>query len=89
MKDLSQEIPEQDIEKALKGIKIPSPPQIIVDLQMELAAININIANIETIVSKDVGIAGKYIMRLAYLACKMSLMLSIQLLFKKVFLVVV
>jgi len=61
MKDLSQEIPEQDIEKALKGIKIPSPPQIIVDLQMELAAININIANIEAIVSKDVGISGKVI----------------------------
>jgi len=61
MNDSKKEISDQEIQETLKGIDIPSPPQLIVELQQEMARSNINISNIEAIVSKDVGISGKVI----------------------------
>jgi len=61
MNECSQEIPEKVMLQTLKGIAIPSAPQLIVDLQVEMAQVNINVVKIEEIVSKDAGISGKVI----------------------------
>ena len=46
MNDSKKEISDQEIQETLKGIDIPSPPQLIVELQQEMARSNINISNI-------------------------------------------
>jgi HD-like signal output (HDOD) protein len=61
MNEITKEISEKAIQKALQGIKIPTPPQIIVDLQIEMASSDVNINEIESIIAKDVGISGKLI----------------------------
>jgi HD-like signal output (HDOD) protein len=54
----AQEITEDASRKLLKGISIPPQPQIVVDLQMEMASSNMSLNKISTIISKDIGIAG-------------------------------
>jgi len=61
MKDLIQEIPEKVIHETLKGIVIPSAPQLIVDLQLEMASSHVQLDKIAEIIVKDVGISGKVI----------------------------
>lgn len=46
------------IEDVLKGISIPSPPQIIADLQMEMASSEPDINEISNLISKDPSLAG-------------------------------
>lgn len=47
-----------EIEIILKGITIPSPPQIIADLQMEMAMPDPDLNEMASMISKDPGIAG-------------------------------
>lgn len=49
---------QEDVEKILKGITIPSPPQIIADLQMELAMPDPNLNDMAKLISQDVGVSG-------------------------------
>ena len=48
----------EDIEDILKGITIPSPPQIIADLQMEMAMPEPDLNEMAAMISKDPGLAG-------------------------------
>lgn len=61
MTDITQELSEQDIEQTLKGIEIPSPPQIIIKLQAQMELPDVEIETIVQIISKDAGISGKVI----------------------------
>lgn len=49
---------QDDIENILKGITIPSPPQIIADLQMEMAMPDPDLNEMASMISKDPGLAG-------------------------------
>lgn len=49
---------QEHIEKILKGITIPSPPQIIADLQMEMAMPEPELNEMADMISKDPGLAG-------------------------------
>jgi len=49
---------QENIEKILKGITIPSPPQIIADLQMEMAMPDPDLNEMASMISKDPGLAG-------------------------------
>ena len=51
-------IEEKAASEILKGISIPPQPQIMVDLQFEMAMPEVNIGKIAEIISKDVGISG-------------------------------
>ena len=51
-------ITQESIEKILKGITIPSPPQIIADLQMEMAMPDPDLNQMADMISKDPGLAG-------------------------------
>ena len=51
-------LPQDNIEKILKGITIPSPPQIIADLQMEMAMPDPDLNEMADMISKDPGLAG-------------------------------
>ncbi len=57
----TQEITQQEVEKLLKGIKIPSPPQIIADLQMEMSMPDPDLNELSTLINKDVGLSGAII----------------------------
>ena len=46
------------IEKVLKGITIPSPPQVVADLQMEMAMPDPDLNEMADMISKDPGLAG-------------------------------
>lgn len=48
----------ENIEKVLKGITIPSPPQIVADLQMEMAMPDPDLNEMADMISKDPGLAG-------------------------------
>ena len=52
------EITQLEVEKLLKGIKIPSPPQIIADLQMEMSMPDPDLNELSSLISKDVGLSG-------------------------------
>lgn len=49
---------QENIESILKGITIPSPPQIIADLQMEMAMPDPDLNEMANMISKDPGLAG-------------------------------
>lgn len=49
---------QENIESILKGITIPSPPQIIADLQMEMAMPEPDLNEMADMISKDPGLAG-------------------------------
>lgn len=51
-------VTQESIEKILKGITIPSPPQIIADLQMEMAMPSPDLNEMAEMISKDPGLAG-------------------------------
>ena len=51
-------IEEKAASEILRGISIPPQPQIMVDLQFEMAMSEVNIRKIADIISKDVGISG-------------------------------
>lgn len=55
---MAQALKQQEIENLLRGITIPSPPQVIADLQMELAMPDPSIDEISKIISNDVGTSG-------------------------------
>lgn len=46
------------IEEMLKGINIPTPPQIVADLQMEMASEEPDMNAMSDMISSDVGLAG-------------------------------
>ncbi len=58
-------ITQENIEKVLKGITIPSPPQIIADLQMEMAMPEPDLNEMADMISKDPGLAGGVLKTLA------------------------
>lgn len=49
---------QENIESILKGITIPSPPQIIADLQMEMAMPEPDLNEMADMISRDPGLAG-------------------------------
>lgn len=49
---------KEQIESTLRGTTIPSPPQVIVDLQMEMAMPDPDINAIAKIIADDAGLAG-------------------------------
>lgn len=51
-------ITKEDIEKILKGVTIPSPPEIIADLQTEMARPEPDLNTMAGLISKDAGLAG-------------------------------
>lgn len=53
-----QTLSQENIEKILKGITIPSPPQIIADLQMEMAMPDPDLNEMADMISKDPGLSG-------------------------------
>lgn len=55
---MNQLITEETSQKLLKGIKIPPQPQIMVDLNMAMAAPHPSFTDITKIITKDVGISG-------------------------------
>jgi HD-like signal output (HDOD) protein len=54
----SQDIRPEQVEDILKGITIPSPPQVLVDLQMDLLMPDPDLQGMARSISKDVGLAG-------------------------------
>jgi len=52
------EITQLEVEKLLKGIKIPSPPQLIADLQMEMSMPDPDLNELSSLINKDVGLSG-------------------------------
>ncbi|VAW98286.1 hypothetical protein MNBD_GAMMA22-2447 [hydrothermal vent metagenome] len=52
------EITQQEVEKLLKGIKIPSPPQLLAELQMEMSMPSPDLNELSNSISKDVGLSG-------------------------------
>ncbi|AEG01151.1 HDOD domain-containing protein [Methylomonas methanica] len=54
----NQIITNETTQKLLKGITIPPQPQIMVDLQMEMAMPEPSFATMTKIITKDVGISG-------------------------------
>lgn len=52
------EIGTEEAQQILKGITIPSPPQIMADLQMEMAMPDPDLGAMADLISKDVGLAG-------------------------------
>lgn len=55
---MTQAIKQQDIKDLLRGISIPSPPQIIADLQMEMAMPDPDINEIAKFIANDAGLSG-------------------------------
>lgn len=51
-------ITQENVEKILKGITIPSPPQVVADLQMEMAMQNPDLNEMANMISKDPGLSG-------------------------------
>ncbi len=52
------EITQQEVEKLLKGIKIPSPPKLIADLQLEMSTPSPDLNKLSDLITKDVGLSG-------------------------------
>ena len=52
------ELAQENIDYMLKGIIIPSPPQIIADLQMEMAMPDPDLSDIASLINKDAALAG-------------------------------
>ena len=61
MKDTTQEVSQHDIKEVLRGIEIPSPPQLIIDLQTQMMLPGVQVEAIAKVISRDVGISGKVI----------------------------
>ena len=55
---MTQALKQQDIKDLLRGITIPSPPQVIADLQMEMAMPDPDINEIAKFISNDAGLSG-------------------------------
>lgn len=49
---------QEHVEAILKGITIPSPPQVVADLQMEMAMPNPDLNEMADMIRKDPGLAG-------------------------------
>lgn len=58
MARMAQVIAEKDAQQLLKGITVPPQPQIMVDLQMEMAMPDVCMDTIMAIIAKDVGLSG-------------------------------
>jgi len=56
MSDLPQN--EIDLEDVLKGLSIPSPPQMLVDIQKEISATNPSLDRITEVIVTDPGLSG-------------------------------
>lgn len=55
---MSHLVETADLEQLLKGIKIPPQPQILVDVYIEMAQVDVSLERIADIISKDVGLSG-------------------------------
>lgn len=55
---MAQEINEDKAKDLLKGVLIPPQPQILVDIQMEMAMPDFSLQNISQFIAKDVGLSG-------------------------------
>ncbi|WP_269087637.1 HDOD domain-containing protein [Candidatus Reidiella endopervernicosa] len=54
----NNEIESAQIDEILKGITIPSPPQIMADLQMEMVMPDPDLSAMADLISKDAGLSG-------------------------------
>lgn len=52
------ELDQNRAEEILRGIRIPPQPQILIDLQMEMAMPGFELSDIASLISKDVGLSG-------------------------------
>jgi HD-like signal output (HDOD) protein len=55
---MSTQTKQQAVEEILRGITIPSPPQIIVDLQIEMASPDPDLNAMAKLIANDAGLAG-------------------------------
>lgn len=55
---MTKALSEQDVQQILRGVIIPSPPQIITDLRLEMAKPEPSFNTITQLISGDVGLAG-------------------------------
>jgi len=55
---MSEVINADELENMLRGIKIPSPPQIIADLQMEMAMPDPDLNAMTSLIANDAGLSG-------------------------------
>ena len=55
---MNAEVLVDNVEDILRGITIPSPPQILADLQLELAMPDPDLGQMADLISRDAGIAG-------------------------------
>ncbi|MFZ2290632.1 MAG: HDOD domain-containing protein [Halopseudomonas yangmingensis] len=55
---MSAELTEEQIKRALQGIRVPPQPQIMVDLQMEQMMPEPDMRNIARLISQDPGLSG-------------------------------
>ena len=53
-----KELDSRQIDKLLKGITIPSPPQMVADLQIELLNPTPNLSSVAGLIAKDAGLSG-------------------------------
>ena len=58
---MNSAVENSDIEGVLKGITIPSPPQIIADLQMEMAMPDPDLNTMADLITKDAGLSAAVI----------------------------
>jgi len=54
----TEELEEDQLETILQGIKIPSPPQLLVDLQMEMLELDPSLDRIAEYITADPGMSG-------------------------------
>jgi len=54
----TEALEEEQLESILQGIKIPSPPQLLVDLQMEMLELDPSLDKIAEYISADPGMSG-------------------------------
>jgi len=52
---------QENIDSLLKGITIPSPPQILADIQMEMAMPDADLGHLAKIIANDAGLSGAII----------------------------
>ena len=58
MVETPHEITEEVSQNILKGITIPPQPQLVVDIQMEMASPNTSLNRVAAIITKDMGLSG-------------------------------
>lgn len=55
---MTQTLEQSEIERVLQGISIPSPPQVLIDLQMEMLSPDPDLPTLGKLISRDAGLSG-------------------------------